>query len=334
MSRLSRLKYLFFTLVGGVFLWNTYKGHSLQDLMEAWEKLSLPWLALAGAAHVGTHFLRGWRWKVLMETYAGEVSQRSAFMAEMSGFFGNQAGFRLGEWTRCQVIRDLTGVPVSRAAGGVILERVTDLFLFGGVAGASLVVAWQQKREVAWELLVSFPDKRKGLVCLFAALALAASTSWLFRSRPENRFVVSLKQWVWQTWESICQMRRLMDYRKGSQVVGLTLLVWATHFVVEYACFFAVAGPGGKLPLTDALLVFLLLNMHSASPMPGGGVGVYHASMTKLLMMLAWPKKTIDLYVIVTHAVQLLNALVVGGGCFLLASLSSYRQKQPAKPGE
>ncbi len=75
------------------------------------------------------HWLRGYRWGMLIEKTGTEARSSNLYHAVMSGYFANLAIPRLGEFVRCGAVQKTEGISYNKLLGTVIGERVVDILL-------------------------------------------------------------------------------------------------------------------------------------------------------------------------------------------------------------
>ena len=323
-------QYILFASLGAFLLYHTYRGISLGELIEISAKVKFKWIMLAVLAHLINHFLRSFRWRLFIEVQGYEISQGYAFLAEMSGFFMNLVPPRMGDWIRCVVLKRLERVPVSKSLGGVLVERFIEIFLF-----LCLCIT---------AFLIEFLTHSKTLP------NLAGGLQTVFKRGPSNSFIsaiiisllllgIILYKWhrhlvamVWlqvklfskEVLVAIRQTRKCNPWSLWST----SLFILFFHFIVEYLSFYAIEEI--DIDWRGAICVFIAMNIGMSAPTPGG-IGVYHMGVISTLMALGVENKYAILYATITHSIQLFNAFVIGGICFLVATFlpDKKRKKTP-----
>ena len=165
-------------LLGGAILYWMYRGEDFMRLRHVLlEEMDWTWMLLSFPFGILAQLFRGWRWKQTLEPIASSEGNKSR--SEECGvwsentptadspFQGNltphstlltpqirssvcvYAVFlsyatsliipRLGEFTRCGVLKRYDGCSFSKALGTVVTERAIDTLLMGTVAGLTLL---------------------------------------------------------------------------------------------------------------------------------------------------------------------------------------------------
>ncbi|HEX5416525.1 MAG TPA: lysylphosphatidylglycerol synthase transmembrane domain-containing protein [Chloroflexota bacterium] len=91
--------------------------------------------------------LRFARWHILIRRAVPELSVPASLQAQVTGYGLVATPGRLGEVWKLYVVERATGVPVARGAGAMVVERVTDVLGFGGLAAVSAIVVSGQVAE-------------------------------------------------------------------------------------------------------------------------------------------------------------------------------------------
>jgi glycosyltransferase 2 family protein len=174
---------------------------------------------------------------------------------------------KLGEAWKSVLLRESQGTSVSRTAGIVIAERLTDLLALLFLLALS-----------AWEAL----DARLGLVALLLAIALWSFFAFPAASRP----LVATLERVGRA----ALARRLESFiASTAELLTPTLLLEGTAIATAgwaleaYALTLLASGLGWQLGAADAFFVYATSTIAGALAMIPGGLGVTEGSMTALL---------------------------------------------------
>ncbi len=299
--------YLFFCVLGLWLCSYTYRDFSWEELVVGLRRVRVRWVLAGLAAHLANHLLRAYRWRYLIATQGHRVGLGRAFMAEMVGFFTNLFVPRLGEWTRCRVLKRLQGIPVAHALAAVVVERFLDLLAMIGLVGSILCLGAAHMWGILYRVwdLVAMP---------FLALRLASWLSWALWTGVVVVGVVLAARLLRRSNAFVQGLARALRASFGpyKAPVGLgTLLVWACAWLFEWVSFGALAETAG-LDFWVALHTMVVCNLGAAIPVPGG-IGSYHMLMSFALMGFGVGAPAALLYATLAHGMQLANGLVVGG---------------------
>src|SRR5581483_10707679 len=104
---LTILQYIFFIALAGLFVWLSIKDLNAQKWRELKDALSranylllIPVLLLM----LLSHWVRGLRWRMLIEPLGYQPTRINVFLGVMIGYFVNLGAPRLGEVVKCTVL--------------------------------------------------------------------------------------------------------------------------------------------------------------------------------------------------------------------------------------
>ena len=319
-------QYTIFAFLGVGLLYYMYHEIPLQELIEIGRRVKFQWVGLAIISHLINHWIRSMRWQLLIESQGYSISTVHAFMAEMSGFMMNLVPPRIGEWMRCVVLKRLEGVPISKSLGAALVERFIEICIFILLLMIGILIKLNTGESVLPELsgignsMLAYRPSSE----ISALLAIVILCGLFVLIRYTSFFVAGLKK----ARDFLKEVgRAIKDTRKsnGWRLWIMSILTLVFHFSVEYLSFFAIEEI--NIGLREVLFVFLSMSIGMALPTPGG-IGGYHVIVTTTLVSLGVELKYAIVYAILTHFIQLFNALFVGGGCLLLSTFYKTKFKQ------
>ena len=83
------------------------------------------------AIGIVSHVLRAYRWKLLLEASGSPLTVTRSLAALFIGYIANLAVPRLGEVSRCLVLKRTNLIPVTSSLGTVVMERVAGRVFTG-----------------------------------------------------------------------------------------------------------------------------------------------------------------------------------------------------------
>ncbi|MCS7086470.1 MAG: flippase-like domain-containing protein, partial [Bacteroidia bacterium] len=118
------VQYLAALILGAGIFYLVFKDVSWADLQKRFSNVRWPWVAAGLVVGLGSHFLRGMRWRMLLSAAGHKVSSLHAFLAVMTGYMANNAVPRMGEVVRCTALTRSDKVPLTVGVATVVVERV------------------------------------------------------------------------------------------------------------------------------------------------------------------------------------------------------------------
>ncbi len=210
------------------------------------------WLILSILLGTLAHYVRALRWKLIIEPFGYKPKTYNLFFAVMNMYFFNAMVPRLGEVTRCALLKNYEKIPVEKSLGTVVAERAVDLFCFASFLGIIALFNWETYVEVYDAIQIAIKDFLVGtgqneepgffvknwkfLVAGFFALVFAIM--FLFR---KNKFVskiygkvIGIIKGFWQG------LRSTLLIKKKGLFALYTLSIWGIYFLMTWVCFFAL----------------------------------------------------------------------------------------------
>ena len=296
----------------------------MDKLVQGLKKSKFRWIVLAAVAHLMNHVARSYRWSLLLRTQQQYPPLSQAFLAEMTGFFANALGFRIGEGVRCANLQRMYGTPIKRSLVTVAIERAIDIVFFLLLFFVTSLFYWGATRDIVQNLQkdsVAFFHKHLQTLAIGGLLFLGFIFI-LYRQPSIN------KAFFYELGQGIKKARQVSSYRFWA----MTCFIWLFYFLLEYVSLFALESTASltrKHGLLPAMSIFLVLNISHLAPTSNGG-GVYHALVVFVLShQFGLAEEEALLYATITHGIQTCNALGFGGMCALF-SLSLKKSKKSA----
>ena len=133
-------KIIFPILLGGAILYWMYRGEDFGRFMHVMtDEMDWTWMLLSFPFGILAQMFRGWRWKQTLEPIDEHPRTSTSLNAIFLSYAVSLIIPRLGEFTRCGVLKRYDGVSFSKALGTVVTERAIDTLLMGVVAGLTLL---------------------------------------------------------------------------------------------------------------------------------------------------------------------------------------------------
>lgn len=247
------------------------------DWSDAWGRIrhANPALYLAALIVYQASFLvRTWRWKLLLRNAGEDRPSMPLLPILVVSFFVNcVVPAKMGDVYRAYLARLRQSVPVARALGTIIAERLLDLVVLMGlllVAGA-----------------IVFHDRAPGvlvpyLVAGVAVCAAGIAAILVMRAGRGQRLLRLLPEAVFHRYESF-RMGTVASFRHLEVLIPLTALVWAMESARLALVVFAL-GDGSALGPAQLTLIALVAALLTTVPFLPGGLGLVEAGMVGVLV--------------------------------------------------
>lgn len=306
-------------ILGGVILWWMYRGedfsaisHVLTDEMDwTWMLLSFPFGILAQA-------LRGWRWCQTLEPVTGQTRKSVATYSIFLSYAASLVVPRIGEFTRCGVLKRWEGISFTKALGTVVTERMVDMLLMLIIIGIALLVEMstfgtffrQTGTDISGILgRFSWAGWLVTIVCLLAIGILV----FILMRRIE--FYKKVKTTISDIWQGVTSLRNV---RSLPLFTLMTIGIWVCYFLHYYLTFFCFDFTQ-HLSLSCAFVTFVVGSIAVIVPTPNGA-GPWHFAVKTMLILYGVQEVQALYFVLIVHTIQTL--LVIFLGVYAWARLS------------
>jgi uncharacterized protein (TIRG00374 family) len=310
---LDAVKYIFFFSAGiALFVW-VYQGQDLGNIWEGLSRFHYGWIAASFLAFLFSHLFRAMRWRMLIESIGYKPGLLNTFLSILVMYLANYALPRLGEVTRCGILKRYEGVPFTSQLGTVLVERIVDVLFLLLILTCVLVLNWD-----ILSTLIS-PDTgisgtklsflQSPVFLVFAGLmVLVALLVFVFRKQlMKLPFTIKVLSYAGKFTEGLKSVFRL---RQPLGFVILTVAIYACYYLGTFFVFKAFA-PTAMLSPMVAFSVLALGSIGMVLPVPGG-IGTFHYFAMNTLLLYGVAKPDAQLVTLVLHGSTTLFVILIG----------------------
>ena len=291
------LKILMPLILGGAILYWMYRGEDWQTIWHVMtDEMDWTWMLLSFPFGITAQMFRGWRWRQTLEP-VGEhprvsVSIHSIFLS----YAASLVVPRVGEFTRCGVLKRYDNISFPKALGTVVTERAIDSLLIMSITTMVLLLEmstfgtfFRKTGTNLNEILhrFSWAGYFVAAVCVIAILILL---HFLLRKLSIYNKVKATLSGIWQGVIS------LKDVRNIPLFVCFTLGIWLSYF--------------GSI----AVIV----------PTPNGA-GPWHFAVKTMLILYGVQDEHALYFVLIVHTVQTLLVVALGIYAWIALNFTSIK---------
>ena len=138
------LKTTIFLGIGILLIWLVVRNLTEKDkteILSSFSQANYGVILLVMILGIFSHVSRAIRWQIMIEPLGHKPSFLNTFMAVMVGYLANLAVPRIGEVTRCGVLKRYENLPLDSVFGTVVVERIMDTILLMIVS--IITIVWQ-----------------------------------------------------------------------------------------------------------------------------------------------------------------------------------------------
>lgn len=306
-------------MLGGAILWWMYRNFDFQGMWQVmttemdwtWMWLSFPFGILAQA-------FRGWRWCLALDPIGEHTRKHTSVNSIFVSYAVSLLIPRVGEFTRCAVIKRYDGSNFAKALGTVVVERAVDSLLILLFTATVLLMQVQvfgtffDKTGTNLDMLL---HKFTGTGYLVTLICGASALAMLFAFRKHLSIYNKVKVTAMGVWEGILSLKQV---RSIPLYLTFSVMIWVCYFLHYYLTFFCFDFTA-NLGLMCAMVTFIVGSIAVIVPTPNGA-GPWHFAVKTMLILYGVADTNALYFVLIVHTVQTL--LVVALGIYAWMTLS------------
>ena len=298
-------------VLGGAILWWMYRGEDFSVIRHVLtEEMNWTWMLLSFPFGILAQMFRAWRWKQTLEPIvASENSSRNpqirTSICTYAIFISYAASLvipRIGEFSRCAILKRYDGISFSKALGTVVTERAVDTLIVMIYSGIILLLEMSifgtffRKTGTSMDRILNSFSLTGWVVTAICGVAVAILLHLLFKNFSiYNKVKVTLGG-IWEGVLSLKGVRNLPLYLFFS--VG----IWVMYFLHYYLTFFCFDFTE-NLGIGCALVSFVVANFAVIVPTPNGA-GPWHFAIKTMLILYGVADEQALWFVLIVHTVQ------------------------------
>lgn len=242
------LKIIVPLVVGFYIVWYFYNALTKEEkeqVFEAFSKADYTWVLLSVFIGFLTFVIRAYRWRYLLKPMGYEVSFPPSFHSVMFGYLLNMIIPRAGEAGRAGALYKKTRVPVEKAFGTIVTERIVDMFFLGLITLITLGFQWNNLGVIQKRMALYLPEEEEKTSVLFyvilsVILFLICLVVYFLITRPAIRKKV--KSFFSGFWEGMLSIRKSDNI---ARFIFFSALIWIFYVLMFWVCFFSFEETSG-----------------------------------------------------------------------------------------
>ncbi|MCH5303104.1 MAG: flippase-like domain-containing protein [Prevotella sp.] len=298
-------------VLGGTILYWMYRGFDFQSVSHVlWHEMDWRWMLLSFPFGILAQAFRGWRWQLALEPLGEKPRAAVSVHAVFLSYASSLVVPRIGEFTRCGVLKRWDGVSFGKALGTVVTERVIDTLLVLMITSLTLLLEMStfgtffEKTGTSMDNILSRFSPTGYLVTAICGAAALMLLHYLLRRLSIYNKVKATVSGIWQGVISLKDVKRLPLF------LALTLGIWLSYFLHYYLTFFCFGFTAG-LGLGCALVTFIVGSIAVIVPTPNGA-GPWHFAVKTMLILYGVQEAQALYFVLIVHTIQTLLVIALG----------------------
>ncbi len=313
------LKVLLPLVLGGSILYWMYRNTDIESMKRLFlDEMNWWWMILSFPFGILAQMFRGWRWKQTLKPMHEDPRSSIAVNSIFLSYAASLIIPRIGEFTRCGVLKRYDGISFTKSLGTVVTERAVDTLIMGIMTVIILLsqmpifASFFMKTGTKLDSLLTMFSTTGWIVTIICGVA-ALLGLWVFRKK------LLLYDRVKSSVDGI--LEGVMSLKKVKNVplfIFYSLGIWLCYFLHYYLTFFCFDFTT-ELGMDAALVTFIVGTIAVIVPTPNGA-GPWHFAVKTMLVLYGVAEANALGFVLVVHTVQ--TMLVVALGIYALANLN------------
>ncbi len=301
-------------------LWLLFKN---QDISALYQKLlSSNYILVVGSIVLAmiSHWVRAYRWRMLINPLGYRVSTFRTFLAVMVGYVANLLLPRMGEVVKCGVLNKLEKVPLTKSFGTVVVERIIDLMMLIILLSMTFILEYKLIKSFMLDWISSIYEKIQDaqfLLLIFGVFLVVgvAFIIWLFKKK-NSTIASKAKAFLKELIEGLLSIRKI----ENKLMFWLsTITIWILYYAMSYIVVFAIPETAG-LSMVAGLAILSMGSIGMTAPVQGG-IGAYHFMVSSILVLYGVDYEDGLAFATILHAAQTLGVIAVGSVSMIITSL-------------
>ena len=305
------VKILMPLLLGGAILYWMYRGFDFNSIRHVvLHKMDWTWMLLSFPFGILAQAFRGWRWKQMLDPIGEHPRSVTSVNAVFLSYAASLLVPRIGEFTRCGVLKRCDGVSFSKALGTVVTERAIDSLLVAGVTGITLLAQLNifniffDRTGTSFESVVHRFTAAGYFVSFVCAMACVVLQHFLLKKLYIYNKVKATLSGIWQGVMSLKEVKNIPLF------IFFTLGIWVSYFLHYYLTFFCFDFTS-HLGIGCAMVTFVVGSIAVLVPTPNGA-GPWHFAVKTMLILYGVADENALYFVLIVHAVQTMLVVLLG----------------------
>lgn len=291
------------------------KAHVVDDVKRA----DYFWVSVPPLIGLLSNYFRSERWRLLLRPLGHNPGALNTFLSVMMMYFLNLFFPRLGEVSRCGTLARYEKVPLDKAIGTMVLERLMDVICLGVVV-ILLIILEHDKFFLLYEQIVKNSQSTFGDIIAknqinplvkygvtgAAMLALIVFIGAQIRAKGFENIVANTKERVLGLVRGIISIK---DVESPFLFLFHTVAIWGCYFIMPYIGFRSFPETAHLPLLVGGMCLFFSGIAFSLTP---GGLGLYPIFMQIILTLYGVVGSAAISWGLVQWTVQTASVMVAG----------------------
>lgn len=321
------IKILLPIILGGAILYWMYRDFDFKTIEHVLKyEMNWTWMLLSFPFGITAQMFRGWRWRQTLEPLGAKPRTSTAIHAIFLSYAASLVIPRIGEFTRCGVLKRYDGISFSQALGTVVTERAVDslvillLAVFTFICQIPVFTTFFNKTGTSVESILSRFTMEGYVVTFICAIAAIFLIHILLRKMSIYNKVKATFAGIWEGVLSLSHIRNVPLF------LLYTIGIWGSYFLHYYLTFFCFDFTE-NLGVMCALVTFVVGSFAVLVPTPNGA-GSWHFAVKTMLILYGVVDIKALYFVLIVHTIQTMLVMLLGIWAWVVLALVKRRERQ------
>ncbi len=265
------------------------------------------WIALSLFISVFGYWSRAYRWKFTLNHLGYQTKFHNDFFAVAISYFMNLTVPRSGEVVRAVIINKYDKVPVDKAFGTIVAERMIDLIIFLMFLGLAFILQFKVISGFIFKHIS--PEKiytllAIGIICFITFL-------WIW-FKSKHAIVQKLKNKLSGLVEGMTAILKMKDKWK---YIFHSFFIWFSYLFMFYVCVFAIPETS---TISFGVVIMGFIFGSVAVGFTNGGIGAFPIAIQSVMMLYGISKSSGAALGWIVWTSQTLLTVILGLSSYLL----------------
>ena len=331
-NRLKKTFEIFFPIaLGLVILAWVYKDTDLGNVKDIFlHGMSWKWMTFSLMWGIAAQVIRGIRWELALKPLGEHPQTGNCIYSIFISYLVNLVIPRIGEVSRCGILKRYDDVSFGKSLGTVIVERCIDtacilLITLAAIAlQPSVFMMFFDSTGVDYNSFTEFLGSGTFYVSVISGIAVMLMLYFIFRKLNVFNKIKDTASNIWSGIKGIRNVDRPALY------IFYTAMIWFCYFMHFYTAMFCFDFSHG-LDWLAGLVMFVAGSIAVVVPTPNGA-GPWHFAIISIMTIYGVSRENAGIFALITHSTQ--TFLLVLLGLYGLILLPVANRKRPDKKKE
>lgn len=314
-------------LLGAVILSWTYRDFDWSQVNHVfWSEMDWGWMLFSLPFGILAQMFRGWRWKQTLEPIGEHPQMRHCVRSIFVSYAANLLVPRVGEISRCGILKKYDGVSFTKSLGTVVTERMIDsacILLITGFTLLSQMGVFSVFFKETGTDLHFIASKFAPVHYIILGISSLAILVLLLYIVKKLSFFTKVKE----KFQNLCVgIFSLRDVKNKPLFALYTAGIWVSY-ILHFSLTLYAFNFTSHLGFVASLVMFAVGSIAVIVPTPNGA-GPWHFAVITMLTLYGVGEEEAGIFALLVHSIQTLLIIVLGVWGLIALSLEMNNQNK------